>query len=341
MLHVFLDGAGLVDHHPFVRCILSHVGHDRLHTAGMDGDPLSDIDGVPEKDYPSIILLVVLGDLIEADSTRISRSATSGSDRSSTSRPDLPHDRQVLRVLLHRAGLVDHLPLLSSICAREGHDGLDAARVDGDPLRHIDNITEKDDPAVVLLVVILDVLERDRRRALWRRRRHHGACSLQSLNLLYELLLGHVLRLLIILRLLLLRRRHIRRRCQTAKNQLLQLLSGHALTLEGHHRSGIARCSAREDGLEQRDARQAPQLLRGGGSDLAGRKEPLDGCAAGREDLPLRACYEAASAGVERRRDCGDEEGRGAKEPSECRRGHPHLGGQRFDGVELLHDAPL
>mmetsp|Transcript_85347 Transcript_85347/g.182903 ORF Transcript_85347/g.182903 Transcript_85347/m.182903 type:complete len:308 (+) Transcript_85347:966-1889(+) len=307
----------------------------------MDGDPLRHVDGFTEENNPRILLLVVLRNLIQGDTSCIAAPSGGCDGRRRAPAAELPLDSEMLYVLLNGTRLVDHLPLLSSICAREGHDGLDAARVDGDPLRHIDNITEKDDPAVVLLVVILDVLERDRRRALWRRRRHHGACSLQSLNLLYELLLGHVLRLLIILRLLLLRRRHIRRRCQTAKNQLLQLLSGHALTLEGHHRSGIARCSAREDGLEQRDARQAPQLLRGGGSDLAGRKEPLDGCAAGREDLPLRACYEAASAGVERRRDCGDEEGRGAKEPSECRRGHPHLGGQRFDGVELLHDAPL
>mmetsp|Transcript_14690 Transcript_14690/g.33385 ORF Transcript_14690/g.33385 Transcript_14690/m.33385 type:complete len:207 (-) Transcript_14690:1454-2074(-) len=204
MLHVFLDGAGLVDHHPFVRCILSHVGHDRLHTAGMDGDPLSDIDGVPEKDYPSIILLVVLGDLIEADSTRISRSATSGSDRSSTSRPDLPHDRQVLRVLLHRAGLVDHLPLLSGIRTREGHDRLHATGVNGDPLRHIDDVAEENNPTILLLVVLGDVLESDGRRSggcRWSRCRCWGR-SLHFLDLGDELLLGHILYLLLLLLLL-------------------------------------------------------------------------------------------------------------------------------------------
>mmetsp|Transcript_109258 Transcript_109258/g.341826 ORF Transcript_109258/g.341826 Transcript_109258/m.341826 type:complete len:369 (+) Transcript_109258:372-1478(+) len=70
-------------------------------------------------------------------------------------------------ILLHCARLVDHLPLVCGVLAHVCHDGGLAARVDGDPLRHIDGLAEEDDPRVLLRVVLGHLVHTDAARIGW------------------------------------------------------------------------------------------------------------------------------------------------------------------------------
>mmetsp|Transcript_14612 Transcript_14612/g.31967 ORF Transcript_14612/g.31967 Transcript_14612/m.31967 type:complete len:351 (+) Transcript_14612:1151-2203(+) len=63
VLHVFLNGARLMDRVPLLGGILPDVGHDGLLTTRVDGDPLRHVKDLPIDDDPSIILRLVLSHL--------------------------------------------------------------------------------------------------------------------------------------------------------------------------------------------------------------------------------------------------------------------------------------